>query len=626
LQSLCLTVRLGAMGMGLGPYRSRPGVGWGSWWGSIVLVGLLGATIGADAWVVPMRGVEIRIRSWPPLQSFSLSRVRAGGPWSVSGLAMGRVGGGSGWSRAEGRGERKDLTPSSKALARPGPKGGGHPIGRWVEGQPPEDLTKDGKRRQWLSVFDFDGTLFRTPIRFINGGASDPPNAGIRVPMVPKKAPAVWFDNEVVEIAKQRIESEDHTTVLLSERPGSLKARICDLLEQQGMFFDKVVTRPEGKKSGSPAQFKSKWIRSLLKHLRISNGKESKAEVWDDCPSCRYDVSRIEGVVVHAVLGRFGPPMEVGGNVPGFRPVDSIAFGSSKDEGKPAVTYGYALAQGRRDYMEDRCVARKIRAAHGTRGHLFAIFDGHGGVGAADWACEHLGNNLEELLVRGEPVEDALREAFLLTDSEWCEHATQNLMEDDAGSTALVALVLGNEIFFATAGDGGGTVCRRDGEVVEVSVAHRPDVPSERQRIEELGGVVIHRDVARLQGQLAVSRGFGDLSLKRWVTAEPDVRRLRVTEDERYLVISSDGMTDVLLPGEVVPVVERAANVEAAAQDLVDTALSIGTNDNVAVLVVDLRDIARSEPHSQTLEVPRGKGEDDDDASELVGAQGRKKW
>lgn len=82
----------------------------------------------------------------------------------------------------------------SKAMARPIPK----VQARWNEGQPPEELmlTSKGDRRKWLSIFDFDGTLFRTPIKFMEGNVADPPNAGLKPPLVPQKPSVLWFDNE----------------------------------------------------------------------------------------------------------------------------------------------------------------------------------------------------------------------------------------------------------------------------------------------------------------------------------------------------------------------------------------------------------------------------------------------
>jgi hypothetical protein len=38
---------------------------------------------------------------------------------------------------------------------------------------------------------------------------------------------------------------------------------------------------------------------------RVSDDKDTMAEVWDDDAACQYEMGRIEGVTVHAVLGRY---------------------------------------------------------------------------------------------------------------------------------------------------------------------------------------------------------------------------------------------------------------------------------------------------------------------------------
>jgi hypothetical protein len=76
-----------------------------------------------------------------------------------------------------------------------------------------------------------------------------------------------WFDQEIVQIARERCASEDHT-ILLSERPDALKSRIRELCVSQGLDFDDIVLRPDGKQREPPASFKAKYVRKLLKQLR----------------------------------------------------------------------------------------------------------------------------------------------------------------------------------------------------------------------------------------------------------------------------------------------------------------------------------------------------------------------
>merc|ERR1712156_725485 len=60
---------------------------------------------------------------------------------------------------------------------------------------------------------------------------------------------------------------------------------------------------------------------------------------------------------------------------------------------------------------------------------------------------------------------------------------------NDSGCTAVVALLRGNELFVANAGDSRCVVCR-DGKAIEMSFDHKPEDTPERDRIENAGGKV----------------------------------------------------------------------------------------------------------------------------------------
>lgn len=52
-------------------------------------------------------------------------------------------------------------------------------------------------------------------------------------------------------------------------------------------------------------------------------------------------------------------------------------------------------------------------------------------------------------------------------------------------------------------------------------------------------------DVPRVDGQLAVARAFGDKSLKRHLSSEPDVSMLKIDEDTEFIILASDGIWKV---------------------------------------------------------------------------------
>jgi len=56
---------------------------------------------------------------------------------------------------------------------------------------------------------------------------------------------------------------------------------------------------------------------------------------------------------------------------------------------------------------------------------------------------------------------------------------------------------------------------------------------------------VISGDVARVNGQLAVSRAFGDKNLKTHLRSDPDIQYADVNQDTEFLILASDGLWKV---------------------------------------------------------------------------------
>jgi protein phosphatase 1G len=78
------------------------------------------------------------------------------------------------------------------------------------------------------------------------------------------------------------------------------------------------------------------------------------------------------------------------------------------------------------------------------------------------------------------------------------------------GCTACVALITDNEIICANAGDS-RCVLSNNGTAVELSIDHKPDLSTEKARIERAGGFV---EDNRVKGVLNLSRSLGDLEYK----------------------------------------------------------------------------------------------------------------
>lgn len=64
-------------------------------------------------------------------------------------------------------------------------------------------------------------------------------------------------------------------------------------------------------------------------------------------------------------------------------------------------------------------------------------------------------------------------------------------------------------------------------------------------RVNLLSSPLLSGDVPRVNGQLAVSRAFGDKSLKSHLRSDPDIRCENVTGETELLILASDGIWKV---------------------------------------------------------------------------------
>ena len=88
----------------------------------------------------------------------------------------------------------------------------------------------------------------------------------------------------------------------------------------------------------------------------------------------------------------------------------------------------------------------------------------------------------------------------------------------EAGCTASVCLVTDSEVYVANAGDSRCFLgINRKAE--DMTVDHKPDLPSELDRIKNAGGTVTQ---GRVNGNLNLSRAIGDLEYKNNKTLAED--------------------------------------------------------------------------------------------------------
>ncbi|XP_042513591.1 probable protein phosphatase 2C 25 [Macadamia integrifolia] len=245
--------------------------------------------------------------------------------------------------------------------------------------------------------------------------------------------------------------------------------------------------------------------------------------------------------------------------------------------------------KGRREAMEDRYSA-VFDLQEDSKQAFFGIFDGHGGAKAAEFAAKNMDKNIMGEMLRkgGNEIEDAVKNGYLTTDSEFLK---QNL---HGGTSCVTALITEGDLVVSNAGDC-RAVMSRGGIAEALTSDHRPSRADEKDRIEALGGYVdCYHGVWRLQGSLAVSRGIGDGSLKKWVIAEPETKVLNIKPDCEFLILASDGLWDKVANQEAVDMVHPLCigtdkpEIMSACRKLAELSVMRGSADDISVMVVQL--------------------------------------
>jgi len=196
-----------------------------------------------------------------------------------------------------------------------------------------------------------------------------------------------------------------------------------------------------------------------------------------------------------------------------------------------------------------------------------------------------------------------------------------------AGATAVVAMLTGNILTVANAGDSRAVLCRSRNTSCEeeakvnvnvkghyaypMSYDHKPSQTHEMNRILRSGGFVNH--FGRINGNLNLSRSIGDLKYKQvpgippphqMITAEPDIMQIVLNPDDEFLLLGCDGIWDCLTNEQAVDFVMNRIDSRSPTEigtEMLDLIISddprvtqgIG-GDNMTIMIIDLKAATRS--------------------------------
>ncbi|GMG98570.1 hypothetical protein Nepgr_000410 [Nepenthes gracilis] len=257
--------------------------------------------------------------------------------------------------------------------------------------------------------------------------------------------------------------------------------------------------------------------------------------------------------------------------------------GKGKSKMSKHITHGFHLVKGKSNHpMEDYLVSEFKQVEDSELG-LFAIFDGHMGRDVASYLRSHLFDNILKEHDFWTNPEKAITRAYHITDNEILDKSRDL---GRGGSTAVTAILInGQKLVVANIGDSRAVICK-NGAAKQLSVDHEPS--SEKEDIESRGGFVsnIPGDVPRVDGLLAVARAFGDKSLKRHLSSEPDVRSQNIDDDTDFLILASDGLWKVMTNQEAVDLIKSIRDARSAAKCLTEEAVSRKSKDDISCIVV----------------------------------------
>ena len=237
-----------------------------------------------------------------------------------------------------------------------------------------------------------------------------------------------------------------------------------------------------------------------------------------------------------------------------------------------------------RDYMEDK--GKSILNFNSNPDNaLFCLFDGHGGGEVSKYLQENFPKFMKEILpINNENAEIKLNNLFLKLDNKIKE---SNFYQ--VGSTACIIYITKEKekkiLYCANVGDTRCTLIK-ELESKRLSYDDRASDENEYNRIIKQGGIVFG---GRVYGQLMLSRAFGDWELKNYgVSCEPHITRINIEDNDKYVIVATDGVWDVLEDEDVYRLSKDANNSMDLCRNIINISLEKGTMDNISCFVVAL--------------------------------------
>jgi serine/threonine protein phosphatase PrpC len=228
--------------------------------------------------------------------------------------------------------------------------------------------------------------------------------------------------------------------------------------------------------------------------------------------------------------------------------------------------------------------------------NIYGVYDGHGGKFVSKYLSKNLPKYFKSLNVKYPLSGKYIRNVFKKIQNDL--EKKHNEESDYCGSTCLMAIDYINDnnriLDIINLGDS-RCVISKNNKANVITKDHKPNWPDEKERINKIGGQIYYDGVDWRIGDLSVSRAFGDLDNKPYISCIPDIFRYKINKKDQFMVIACDGLWDVMDSQEVVNFIlansydleyNRINKKINIARFLADFALQKGSTDNITIIII----------------------------------------
>ena len=257
----------------------------------------------------------------------------------------------------------------------------------------------------------------------------------------------------------------------------------------------------------------------------------------------------------------------------------------------------FASLQGKRESNEDaEVVIENIDGNDTTINNIncFCIMDGHG--------SRLISRYLKEVLPSyflSKQIKFPLSKAYVMHVYDYLQKSLEkHSYTKKAGSTALAVFEYKQNnstyVNIINLGDCRCIICR-DNLAIPLTKDHKPNWPEEESRIKSLGGHIDFDGYDWRIGDLSVSRAFGDVDTKPFISHLPDLYRYKMDKSDKFIILGCDGLYDYLKDSDIVNFVlsncyDNSVNKRInkdinISKKLAEYAIAKGSSDNISVVI-----------------------------------------